>query len=82
MDSKTRQYLFGLIFFAVGIYYFVKLDYLEASLYCLAGLCFAFNTLVSEPRLFAYKKVLTIATWVLILVTALLFLWVIQFKYF
>jgi hypothetical protein len=82
MNSRTRQYFFGLIFFAIGVYYFVKVDYLEASLYCLAGLCFAFNSLVGEPRLAAYKRVLNVVAWVLIAITGILFLWVLQFKYF
>ena len=82
MNSRIRQYLFGAIFIGVGIYYLTQEDELEALLYCLAGLCFVVNSLVSEPALINFRRVLTITTWVLIVITGLLFLWVIQFKYF
>jgi hypothetical protein len=82
MNPRVRQYLFGSIFFAVGIYFIAKQDRLEGSLYCLAGLSFVFNTMVNEPRLVSYKKILAGLAWTLIIVTAILFLWVIQFKYF
>ena len=81
MNAQTRQYLFGAIFLAVGLYQLYQKDFLEAALYLLAGLAFAANTLVSEPRLVAYKKLLTIVTWTLIISTGLVFLYVIQFKY-
>jgi hypothetical protein len=81
MNAQTRQYLFGAIFFAIGIYQLYKKDFLEASLFLSGGLAFAANTLVSEPRLAAYKKLLVIFTWMLIIVTGLIFLYVIQFKY-
>jgi hypothetical protein len=81
MGANTRQYLFGLVFFGVGVYELVSKDYLEAALYSLAGLSFIFNTLALEPKLFSYKKVLVIITWVFIALTALLFLYLIQFKY-
>jgi hypothetical protein len=82
MTPRVRQYLFGCIFFAVGLYFsFVNRDFLEGSLFLLAGLAFVVNTLVGEPTLAIYKKVLTAAAWGLIITTGLLFLWVIQFKY-
>jgi hypothetical protein len=82
MSPRIRQYIFGSLFFAFGMYYMIKKDYVEGSLYCLAGLSFIFNTLVAEPSLLPYKKVLVIVTWGLIIITAILFLWVLQFKYF
>ncbi len=82
MNATTRQYLFGCIFLAVGFYQVYKGDILEASLYLLAGLSFIFNTLTSEPKLIVYKKPLAIATWILMIVTGLVFLYVMQFKYF
>jgi len=81
MNAKTRQYILGLIALGVGGYYVYRKDYLEAALYLLAGLSFIANTLVSEPRLVSYKKALTIITWILIITTGLVFLYVIQFKY-
>ena len=62
MSSLTRQYLFGTIFFAVGIYHLWIKEYLEASLYCIAGLAFVVNTLTSEPKLYEYKKILVIVS--------------------
>jgi len=81
MNATIRQYLFAVIFIAVGGYYLYRHDYLEASLYILAGLSFACNTLASDPKLLAYKKILIVTTWVLIITTALLFLYVLQFKF-
>ena len=82
MNSRVRQYLFGSVFIAIGVYYIVQPNYLEASLYILAGLSFILNTLINEPALAAYRKVMVIVTWSLIIVTAVLFLWVLQSKYF
>ena len=81
MKPQTRQYLFGLIFIAVGIYQLVIRDYIEMALYSLVGLAFIVNTLSMEPKLLQYKKLLAIISWVLIISTGLLFLYVIQFKY-
>ena len=81
MNSRTRQYLFGIIFLGVGIYYMMKNDWLEALLYSIAGAAFISNTLASEPRLFEFKKSLAIVTWALIIFTGLVFLYVIQFKF-
>lgn len=82
MNSRIRQYLFGGIFVAIGVYYMIQPNFLEASLYILAGLSFISNTLINEPSLAAYRKVMVIVTWSLIIVTAILFLWVLQSKYF
>jgi hypothetical protein len=80
--SETRQYLFGIIFFGFGIYQLVTGDYLEFTLYTAAGLAFIVNTLTFEPKLIVYKKPLVITTWILIGITGLLFLYLLQFKYF
>jgi hypothetical protein len=80
--SETRQYFFGIIFLGFGIYQLVTGDYLEFGLYAMAGLAFIFNTLTFEPRLVTYKKALVITTWILIGITGLLFLYMLQFKYF
>ena len=82
MNAQTRQYLFGLIFIGVGIYQAVIKDYLEFSLYAVAGLAFIVNALTFEPKLFDYKKQLVILSWVLIGATGILFLYLLQFKYF
>jgi hypothetical protein len=81
MNSTRRQYLFGLIFLAFGIYQAVVKDYLECSLYCIAGLAFIVNAMTFEPKLFQYKKLLVVATWILIASTGILFLYLLQFKY-
>lgn len=81
MKFLNRQYLFALIAMGAGVYQMIKGDVVEASLYLFFGSAFIFNALASEPRLQQYKKLLAIITWVLIIVTGLLFLWVIQFKY-
>ena len=60
MNARIRQYLFGLIFFAVGIFELYRNDMLEFALYCCAGLAFVFNSLTLEEKLIAYKKPLVI----------------------
>jgi hypothetical protein len=82
MNATQRQYLFGLIFIGVGIYQLTIKDFLEFSLYGIAGLSFIVNALTLEPKLVAYKKNLVIASWILIITTGLLFLYLIQFKWF
>jgi len=81
MDSRVRQYLFGLIFFGFGVYEFTKNDPLEAAVYLTAGLAFIANNLISEPRLFPYKKTLVTITWILIILASIIFLYVLQFKF-
>jgi hypothetical protein len=80
MNARLRQYGFVAVFIAIGIYQIVKGDYLESSLYFVASLAFILNNLASEPSLIPYKKALVIATWITIGLTALLFLWVLQFN--
>ncbi len=82
MGAINRQYLFGLIFILFGGYQIFKNhDYLESSLYLVAGLSFVFNATTSEPKLIAYKKPLIIVTWALIIGAAVLFLYLLQFKF-
>lgn len=76
-----RQYFFGLIFLAVGVYQFTIGDYLEMALYSLGGLAFIVNTLTMEPKLAAWKSALVIVSWILIISTGILFLYLLQFKY-
>lgn len=81
MDSIKRQYLFGLLFTGIGIYQAIMNDYLEFSLYTVAGLAFVVNALSSEPKLVSYKKPLVITAWVLIISAGILFLYLLQFKF-
>jgi hypothetical protein len=82
MNSIQRQYLFALIFIGVGIYYLTKTNVLEFSLYVSAGLSFIVNGLTLEPRLQAQKKQLVIISWFLIIATGILFLYMVQFRWF
>lgn len=82
MNAKVRHYLLGLIFIGVGIYHYFINDFLELALYGVAGLAFIVNGLTLEEKLFEYKKPLVIVSWILIGTTGLLFLWLLQFKYF
>lgn len=81
MNARTRQYLFGAIFIGVAIFQLLNKDYLEFSLYAVAGIAFIVNTLTLEAKLFKYKKPLIVITWLLIIATAILFLYLLQFKY-
>lgn len=82
MNATQRQYLFGIIFFGVGIYYITHRSWFESSLYIVAGLAFVFNALVLEPKLAKHKKPLTVISWILIISTGLLLLYMIQFHWF
>jgi hypothetical protein len=82
MNATQRQYLFGLIFFAVGIYYITHRLWFESSLYIVAGLAFVFNGLTLEPRLLKFKKPLAIISWILIIGAGLLLLYLVQFQWF
>lgn len=81
MNATQRQYLFGLIFLAVGVYYITKQS-IETYLYLVGGLAFIVNGLTIEPRLLKYKKPLSIISWVLIIATGLLLLYLVQFHWF
>ena len=80
MDSHRRLYLFGIALLGIGIYQIVKKDFLEVSLYATAGLSFIVNGLTNEPSLAKHKKPLVIASWIFIAATAVLFLYLLQFK--
>lgn len=82
MNAQTRQYLFGLIFIAVGIYQFYITEYLEFSMYLCAGTAFILNALINEPKFSAYKKPLITITWVFIVSATLLFFYLLRYKYF
>lgn len=82
MNATVRQYLFGLIFIGVSIYYLTIKSYLESSLYAVAGLSFIANALTLEPKLEAHKKLLVMVSWTLIIITGLLFLYLVQFRWF
>jgi len=81
MNSKNRLYLFGMIFLGVGIYQLTVKDFLEFSLYGVAGVAFIVNALTMEPWLSSYKKILVIVSWIMIGTTGILFLFLLQHKY-
>ncbi len=81
MKSLSRQYLFGGLFIAFGIFQLVTGDPREFALYLTAGLGFAVNALTFEPRLQRFKQLLVVITWVLIISAGILFLYLLQFKY-
>ena len=81
MNARTRQYVFGALFLAFGIYQLIISDLLEFLLYGAAGAAFIVNALTLEPRLTKYKKPLVIASWTLIGAVGILFLYLLQFKH-
>ncbi|GIV37686.1 MAG: hypothetical protein KatS3mg032_2065 [Cyclobacteriaceae bacterium] len=82
LNTQNRQYLFGALFFAFGLYQAWTRDFLEFALYASAGAAFIGNALIAEPALAAWRKWLIIADWALIIVASLLFLAVIRYRYF
>lgn len=81
MKSSRSQYIFGALFFAIGIYQLAVRDMAEFSLYAVAGSAFIVNALSMEPRFQRHKKALAIVSWLLIFATGLIFLFMLQFKY-
>jgi hypothetical protein len=81
MDSHRRLYLFGIALLGIGIYQIFKKDFVEFSLYATAGLSFVVNGLTNESSLAKFKKPLVIVSWIFIGATALLFLYLLQFKF-
>ena len=81
MKSINRQYLFGSLFIAFGIVEAFRGDFLELALYASAGTAFIVNAMTFEPKLVNFKKPLVIASWILIIGTGILFLYLLQFKY-
>jgi hypothetical protein len=81
MKSSTRQYIFASIFVGVGIYQAIKGDQVEFWFYIMAGASFIMNALSVEPGLIAYRKVLVVASWILIAATAVFFVYLLQFKF-
>lgn len=82
MNATQRQYLFGLIIFGVGVYYITRGAWFESSLYLVAGLAFVVNALTGEPKLARHKKLLVVFSWILIISSGLLLLYMIQFRWF
>lgn len=81
MSSLKRQYLFGLLFIGIGVYQLVIKDYLEFSLYAVAGTAFIVNALSLEPRLVSAKKVLAIVAWIFIISAAILLLYLLRTRF-
>jgi hypothetical protein len=77
MDSRLRQYLFGLIFFGFGVFEFKKNDPLEASVYLLAGLAL-FLFILSRTKAPSHKRLLVVVTWALIIAASIVFLYVLR----
>lgn len=82
MNAHLRQYLFGSIFMAFGMYQLYLKDYLEFWLYALAGSAFIINALTTEPRLEQIRRPLVILTWILIITTTILFFYLLRYKFF
>lgn len=74
--------MFGGIFIAFGVYQLYIRDYLEFWLYALAGTAFIVNALTAESGLVKFKKTLVILSWILIVATAVLFFYLIRYKFF
>jgi hypothetical protein len=81
MNSHRRSYIFGVALLAIGFYQVYLKDFLEFALYGLAGIAFIVNALTYEPALERFKKSLVIASWIFILATGVMFLYVLQFKF-
>ncbi|MBT1703576.1 hypothetical protein [Chryseosolibacter indicus] len=81
MSARFRHYLFGVIFIVIAIIQLIRKEYLEFSLYAVAGVTFIVNTLTSEAKLYHIKKQLVILTWILMVVTGILFLYLLQAEY-
>ena len=78
MNYLLRQYLFGAVFLAAGLYQVIRTHYLEAAFYGFTGAAFITYALVREPKLAALKLPLLILAWVFILTAGTLFFYVLK----
>lgn len=81
MNSHKQFYLWGAALIAFGAYNLYQGDAFEFALYALAGVTFIINALPYQPALLPYRRILVIASWIFIFATAVLFLYMLQFKF-
>lgn len=74
----TREYGFSALFYALSVYNLLKPDYLEMTLYLMAGTAFALMGLTKEGKFIKHKKIIDVVLWTLIIFTALYFLFMLR----
>lgn len=72
------QYLIGTLFTAFGLYQIYQNDIWEFALYTLAGAAFISIGLIKDQKLQRHQKVLSIISWILIITSGLLLLFMVQ----
>ncbi len=80
MGDFLRKHGFTILFLCLAAYQLVMSDLWEATLYSLVGLAFLCNGLALSEKYRRQKKALVAATWVLVVVASVLFLYMLQFK--
>ena len=80
MNPHNRLYLYGALLLVFGGYQLFLSHRWECALYGMAGVCFFVNGFTSEPFFSNYRKPMVVFSWVSIMATAVLFLYILQFK--
>lgn len=78
MKKISTQYIISLVILAFALYQLTLPDYWEFSLYFFAGLSFLVMGMIKSKNFDKYLKVLTILSWILIILTGFLFLFMVR----
>lgn len=78
MKGSVIQYIVGILMLSFSFYQLYIKDYWEASLYITAGLAFLIMGLIKNNALPRYRSILNVLSWILILLAAFLFLFLVR----
>ncbi|MEJ2005783.1 MAG: hypothetical protein P8X57_12670 [Cyclobacteriaceae bacterium] len=78
MNKSTIRYLIGAAMIAFGFYEVSTANFWESSLYFSAGLAFISIGMLMSEQFVQYKKILNIASWVLIILAVFLFFYLLR----
>jgi hypothetical protein len=78
MKKLSTQYLVGIAMLFFSLYQLSKPDFWEATLYLSAGLAFISMGLIKDNVFEQHKKLLTIVSWALIIISGFMLLFLIR----
>jgi hypothetical protein len=78
MKKLSTQYLVGIAMLFFSLYQLSKPDFWEAALYLSAGLAFISMGLIKDNVFERHKKLLTIVSWALIIISGFMLLFLIR----
>lgn len=78
MRKISSQYIISFLILAFAVYQLSLPDYWEFSLYFSAGLAFLVMGMIKSKKFDKYDKILTVLSWVLIILSAFLLLFLVR----